>query len=113
MNWHLAMFAVFMLALVGILVIGLLYLWTFLCVTKPKSDLERWAVANGMTLLQAKWSWRRWRFGLRSSGGQSVLRFTVRDAVGNTRSGHACIGGFFVGPFSNEVTVKWDEPTDS
>lgn len=113
MNWHLALFAVIVVAMVSIFVIGSLHLWTFMCVSKPKSDLERWAVRNGMTLLQAKWSWRRLRFGLRSGGSQSVLRFTVRDAVGKTRSGYALIGGFFIGPFSREVTVQWDKPTDS
>ena len=64
----------------------------------------------GYELLDARYSWfRRGPFFFRSSEEQAVFYVTVRDPEGQQRRGWVRCGGFWLGLFSDQATVKWDE----
>ncbi|HEX8911507.1 MAG TPA: hypothetical protein VF796_04035 [Humisphaera sp.] len=75
--------------------------------------LDRWAAANGYTLLSAEHRWlAQGPFWWRTSKNQSVYRISVRDAAGEVRTGWARCGGWFLGMMSDQVDVEWDAPPD-
>ena len=78
--------------------------------SRSREHLETWARREGHRLRQADRAWF-WRgpFWLRSNQGQDVFRIRVQDENGRARSGYARVGGWFLGFWSDEVVVKWDE----
>lgn len=80
--------------------------------TRQRADalLERWAAANGYHLTYQEprylrmgpYLWRR-------SRGQQVYYVTIADEYGRARSAYVRLGGWFLGLFSDEVDVTWDD----
>jgi hypothetical protein len=75
-----------------------------------KAMLERWAAAQGLTLINAetclldRGPYSLWR----SSRHQVVFRVKVREAAGDEKSGYACCGGSWLGTLTDKVDVTWD-----
>lgn len=93
------------ISIVGLAVV--LMIWHF---AKSASVLEQWATSRGYKLLASE---RRLLFQgpfwWRTSESQVVFRVTVRDADGGLRHGFVRVGGWFLGMWSNQVDVEWDD----
>lgn len=84
-----------------------LWAWHF---SRSRQILQSWAARSGLELLQAERRlFFRGPFWWRTGKGQEVFRIVVRDAAGQQRSGHARIGGWFLGMLSDHVEVRWDD----
>ena len=77
---------------------------------RSRAILDNWADRTGLTLVEANWSFL-WpmSFWLTTSRNQTVYRIKVRDHAGRTRSGWARCGTWFVGLWSDNVDVYWDD----
>jgi hypothetical protein len=100
-----------MLAVIGVLavvvVIALSMAWT---AGRSREILDRWAAANGYTILEAERRYlRRGPFFLRSGEGHQVFHVALRDAGGRTRGGYVRIGGWWLGLLADKVVVEWDD----
>lgn len=51
---------------------------------------------------------RRGPFTFTSSNGQLIYRITIEDFQGQQFEGFARCGGFFWGPWTHKVEVRWD-----
>ena len=88
--------------------IGILsVIWHF---TKSAKMLEEWARANGFRLLAKEYRWfAKGPFFWRSGKNHAVYRITVQDRLGQVHHGWARCGGWFLGIWTNQVEVRWDE----
>jgi hypothetical protein len=77
---------------------------------RSRDILEEWAEREGVRLIEAdrRWIWRG-PFWWRSTEGQAVFRVVVEDRAGRRRRGHVRVGGWWLGLFSNEATVSWED----
>ena len=96
---------VFFLVLIPIAILSIV--WTF---SRSAKMLEEWARANGFRLLEKEYRWfTKGPFFWRSGKNQTVYRITVQDSQGQVHRGWARCGGWFMGLWSNQVDVRWDE----
>ncbi|MGC4015721.1 MAG: hypothetical protein QM755_14535 [Luteolibacter sp.] len=69
----------------------------------------RWAESNGLYVVKCQYrTLLKGPFFFRASNSQAVFRIKVRDRRGQLYSGWVCCGGWFVGPFSDKIEVRWD-----
>jgi hypothetical protein len=72
--------------------------------------LRKWAADNGFRIIDSNRPLvRKGPFFFNSSQSQIVYRVTVEDAQGSIRHGWVRCGSFFLGPWKDQVDVKWDE----
>ena len=72
--------------------------------------LENWAAANGLELLSRENCWFfKGPYFLRSTRGQQVFKFQVKDREGRIRTGYARCGGFWFGTLSDAIDVTWED----
>ena len=81
--------------------------WRF---SRGVSIMEEWAGRHGYTILDRQRRYlRRGPFFWWTSRGQVVFRVAIRDRDGRLRQGWVRVGGFFLGLFSDQVEVRWDD----
>ena len=78
--------------------------------SRASDILTRWAQENGYEIVSSErcWLWRG-PFWWRSSEHQAVFYVTVKTAGGQIRRGWVRCGDWFLGMFSDQATVQWDE----
>lgn len=75
---------------------------------RSRRVLEQWASGNGYQLLYSEYRHlRKGPFLLRAGRGHAVYYVTVRDESGRTRSGYVRCGSWWLGLWSDQVTVEW------
>ncbi len=99
--------AAFFLFTLGVFLLAIWALIWYL--RKSRILLQRWADSNGYRLLE-----QRYRYFFRgpffwSASAQMVYRVVVEDRTGHRRSGWVRLGSFWLGIFSDEVAVRWDQ----
>src|SRR5262245_25841133 len=68
-----------------------------------RSVLDSWARENGDTLVECqRKDFFRGPFFFTVSKSQVAYRIVVQDSNGNRRSGYVRVGGFFLGPMSDQ-----------
>lgn len=78
--------------------------------SRGQSMLETWAHQNGYELLSREECWFfRGPFFWTSSKGQKVYKVTVSEAEGRVRHGYVRCGSFWLGLWSDNVDVRWDD----
>ncbi len=71
--------------------------------------LDRWAAWNQVALLQKELRFVRCGPFTFTAGSRVVWRVVAVDREGKERAGFVATGGFFLGPFSDDVAVRWDD----
>jgi hypothetical protein len=72
--------------------------------------LRRWADENGYEILEKSYRhFLRGPFFFRTTKHQTVYRVTVRDKAGNVGSGWVACGSWWMGLWSDQAKVRWDE----
>ena len=72
--------------------------------------LLEWATQNGYRILSSEFRYlRKGPFFWTSSKGQAVFYVSVRDRENRIRSGFVCCGGWWIGLWSDQAKVKWDD----
>ena len=96
---------------VGFIAIAMLVILSFVWqVRRSRSRLDQWAAQNGFRIIESSYrNLVRGPFFWTTSKGQTVYRVTVEDASGRQRSGWVRCGGWFLGLWSDQVTVRWDD----
>ena len=85
----------------------LIIMWRF---QRGRQILDQWAQGQGFQLVEANYRWVfQGPFFWGHSRGQSVYKIQAIAGAGNSRTGWARCGGWFMGLCSNEVTVVWDD----
>ena len=78
--------------------------------SRSSSMLEEWASEQGYEVVSAERRFlRRGPFFFTTAKGQEVFYVTVMDGDGRTRHAYVRVGGFFLGLFSNNVDVRWED----
>lgn len=76
---------------------------------RAEKMLHSWAARNRYRIISAERRWlRRGAFFWFTSDNQLVYRITVVDEHGQTQSGYARVGGWFLGLLSDNIEVSWD-----
>jgi hypothetical protein len=100
-----AAFVVFVAAFVVIAAVSMV--WHF---RRSGSLLQQWADQNGYRLIEQEYrTFLRGPFFMTTSKGQTVYYVTVEDKEGRRRKGWVRCGGWFLGLFSDNVEVLWDD----
>lgn len=92
-----------------IVIVGLVayYAWYF---PRSQSVLKHWAARNEFEIVHEELKWfYKGPFTWLNNRGHTVYRIKVRDKNGQERTGWVRCGGIWLGLFSDEATVKWDE----
>ena len=76
---------------------------------KVAENVHVWAEENGYEILSSEHRLTGGRFWWRKSKGQEVYYITIKTSEGQTRRGWVRCGGWFLGVFSNQADVEWDE----
>jgi hypothetical protein len=77
---------------------------------RSASMIGRWAAENGYRLLGREYRWfRRGPFWWRTTDKMAVYHVTVEDREGRVRRAWVRCGGWFLGLFSDQVTVEWED----
>jgi hypothetical protein len=93
------------LVAVAILVPFLAWHWR-----RSRELAENWAKENAYAISEIERRYlRAGPFFWRRSRGHEVFHVVVRDARGQRRAAYVRTGGWFLGQFSDQVTVEWDE----
>jgi hypothetical protein len=95
--------------LVAVLVVigAVRMVWRF---RRSDSLLEQWADQNGYRLIVQEYrTLLHGPFFMTTSMGQTVYYVTVEDHGGRQRKGWVRCGGRFLGLFSDNVEVGWDD----
>jgi hypothetical protein len=73
--------------------------------------LRNWAEEEGYRILQKRYRlfFRGPFFWRANDECQTVYRVTVEDKVGRVRSGWVCCGSWWLGLWSDQAEVRWDE----
>jgi len=91
-----------------ILVVAVIGLWWRF--SRSTNMVEQWAHDNGLTLIEVQRRFlRRGPYWWRTGKGQEVFRVTVRDGSGQVLHGYVRVGGWFLGLWSDQVTVEWEK----
>lgn len=78
--------------------------------SRSRTLLEGWALQNDFELLSSDYRYlRKGPFTWTSSRNQTVYYVTVGDKQNQVRSGWVRCGGWWVGLYSGETEVAWDE----
>jgi hypothetical protein len=86
--------------------VGLSLWWRF---SRSTNMVEQWASDNGLELINVERRFMfRGPFWWRTNKGQEVFRVTVRDGSGQVLHGYVRVGGWFLGLWSDQVTVEWE-----
>jgi len=94
----------------AVIIVAIVIVNVFYVNKRSRDLLADWAGRNGLTLVEANWSffWPA-SWWLTTSRNQTVYRITVRNYAGQMRTGWARCGGWFVGLWSDNVDVYWDD----
>jgi hypothetical protein len=91
----------------GVLIVIASIAWSF---QRSSSILENWAASNGYRIVQKEYrNVARGPFFWTTARGQTVYRVVVEDRNGNTRTGWVRCGSWWLGLFSDDMDVRWDE----
>jgi len=105
MNWPIVF-----LATGGALALILMTIVTGVAIFKGHSLLPRWAERNHYRVVQSEVRyWDRGPFLWTTSALQLVYRVTLQDSDGNSRTAWLAFGGCWLGLFSHEVQVRWED----
>ena len=98
--------AVFFILVIAAIAIGSM-VWHY---SRAQDVLTGWAKDNGYEIVSSErcWFWRG-PFFFRTSKGQEVYYVTVRAPDDQLRRGWVRCGGWFLGLFSDQADVEWDE----
>ena len=81
--------------------------WTF---SRARQILEQWAQSNGYQILSSEFRWlRKGPFFWTSSQYQMIYYVTVQTPTGDVRSGWVRCGGFWLGLFTDQAQVRWED----
>jgi hypothetical protein len=75
--------------------------------------IDDWARQNGYKVLSMERSWLAGPFFWRKSRGQVVYRLQVEDVSGRRSTAWARCGHWFMGLWSDEITVEWEDKQES
>ncbi len=77
---------------------------------RSRELVEGWANANVLTITDVERRFlRTGPFFWCRSRGQEVFYVVVHDARGDERGAYVRTGGWILGQFSEQVTVRWDD----
>ncbi len=77
---------------------------------RSRELVEMWANANALTITEIERRFlRAGPFFWRRSRGQEIFYVVVHDTRGHERAAYVRTGGWFLGQFSDQVTVRWDD----
>jgi len=83
------------------------FMWHF---GRSNSLLHQWAARNGYRIIRQEYrNFFKGPFFWASTQGQTVYYVVVEDSGGNRRSGWLRCGGWWLGLFSDNVEVRWDD----
>jgi hypothetical protein len=92
--------------LLGLALIAAILIFHF---SRARSILQQWAESNGYEILSSEHRFFGGPFWWRKSKGQEVYYVTIRTSDGQQKRGWVRCGGWWLGIFSNNADVKWDE----
>jgi hypothetical protein len=96
-----------LVVLIVLVLAGLGFRWRF---SRSTNMVAKWASDNGLELVNVERRFMfRGPFWWRTGKGQEVFRVTVRDGSGQVLHGYVRVGGWFLGLWSDQVTVEWEE----
>ena len=77
---------------------------------RSSSMIQKWADGNQFQIVSKEYCWFfKGPFFWTSSRGQTVYRVVVEDSQGRSRSGYVRCGGFFLGLFTDQIEISWDD----
>jgi hypothetical protein len=77
---------------------------------RSREMVDRWAAANDFTISAIERRFfRAGPFFWRRGRGHEVFYVVVHDSRGKQRAAYVRTGGWFLGQFSEQVTVRWDD----
>jgi hypothetical protein len=94
------------LLVLGLAAIGAMLIFHF---SRARSILEQWAETNGYEILSSEHRFLGGPFWWRKSKGQEVYYVKIRTSDGRLKLGWVRCGGWFLGIFTNDAGVEWDE----
>ncbi len=81
--------------------------------SRSQSLLDQWAQQNGFRIVNSERRMlMRGPMFLTTTKGQEVYYVTVEDQAGKVRSGYVRCGGKMLGMLSDNVDVRWDDPSN-
>ncbi len=96
-------------AAILIIIIMIIPFWAW-HLRRSREMVEKWASANSYSIMAIERRYlRAGPFFWRRSRGHEVFYVVVHDNRGEKRAGYVRTGGWFLGQFSEQVTVKWDD----
>ena len=100
-----------LLPVLGVMFVVVMVLVSFAWqVGRSQTLLGRWAAQNHVAILSSERRWlRTGPFFFRHGESQTIYHVTVRDTAGRVRHAYVRCGGWFLGLFSDAVTVKWTD----
>jgi hypothetical protein len=106
MNSSLRIFLVVCILIIQTLIIR----WRDWRIKRSQRLINRWAETHQLRIVgkASRSAFRAPLFG-RSASGQTVHHITVVDQAGQQRSGSIRCGGRWLGLYSDQVDVRWDE----
>ncbi len=94
-------------ALVIALIIPFFWAWHL---RRSRELVDRWAAVNAYTITAVERRYfRAGPFFWRRGRGHEVFYVVVHDTRGDERAAYVRTGGWFLGQFSDQVTVRWDD----
>ena len=97
----------FLFALVAIVIAIPFLAWHW---KRSRELVEKWAAANALTITQIERRYlRAGPFFWCRGRGHEVFYVVLRDTRGEQRAAYVRTGGWLLGQFSEQVTVKWDD----
>ena len=99
---------IFLWMLIGLLLVIVSMRWER---RRSAALIDRWAQAQGYQVLERQSRlFDRGPFFWRTSKGQTVYYITLRDEQGQVRQAWLRCGNWFLGLWSDEVAVEWEQP---
>jgi hypothetical protein len=97
--------------IVGFLLFGVFLIFiTRWQIRRGREMLVPWCAKAGYELIDVDHRYLfRGPFFWRASKSQMVYKISARERGGRVRSGYARCGGYWLGVFTEEVDVRWDE----
>ena len=97
-------------AVLPILILVLVIVLIAWSASRSRNMLKSWADENGYQIEDAQWRWfRKGPYFWKSSKNQHVYHFVASDEDGVQRSGWARCGGYWLGLFTSDIDVTWDD----
>jgi hypothetical protein len=96
--------------IIGLAVVALVCMSIQWHSSRSGAVLEKWAAENGFQIIHSEYRhFMRGPFFWTTSKGQTVHYVTVRTGSGKVRTGWVRCGGFFLGLFSDQAEVRWED----